>query len=142
MSRSQCGGKPIGWDYWGKRKGGWCVDRKTSHKMERMQLKELNKIEIEEGLYELYSEENVNYISDAVLKSLFPKADTIYRIYDHMEDKHFYEINGQIGAYQDTVSYLLSYQYFTGTSYLDIDDLGEKACEDGALHGDMYWFLP
>lgn len=30
----------MGWEYWGKRKGGWCVDRRTSHKMERMQLKE------------------------------------------------------------------------------------------------------
>lgn len=98
--------------------------------------------EIEYGVNELYSDENVNYVSDAVLKSLFPKADTIYHIYDHMLNKHFYEVNGQIGAYRDTVSYLLSYQYFTGASYSDIDELSKKACEDGALHGDMYWFLP
>lgn len=46
MSRSKRGGKPIGWEYWGKRKGGYCVDRKTSHKMERMQLKEKLRNEI------------------------------------------------------------------------------------------------
>ena len=46
MSRSKRGGKPIGWKYWGKRKGGWTVDRKTSHKMERMQLKEKLRNEI------------------------------------------------------------------------------------------------
>ena len=34
MSRSIVGGKPTGWEYFGKRKGSWCVDRKTSHKME------------------------------------------------------------------------------------------------------------
>ena len=98
--------------------------------------------EIEEGVNELYSEDNVNYTSDDVLKSLFPKANTIYRIYDHFEDKYFYEVDGKIGAYQDTVDYLLSYQYFTGASYSDIDDLSHKACADGASHGDMYWFLP
>lgn len=40
MSRTNKGGKPIGWEYWGKRKGGSFVDRETSHKIERMQLKE------------------------------------------------------------------------------------------------------
>jgi len=98
--------------------------------------------EIEDGINELYSDENVNYGNDEVLKSLFPNVKTIYRKYDHIEDKHFYEIDGKIGAYQETVDYLLSYQYFTGESYSDIDDLSKKACEDCALHGDMYWFLP
>ena len=46
MSRTNKGGKPIGWEYWGKRKVGWTVDRKTSHKMERMQLKEKLRNEI------------------------------------------------------------------------------------------------
>ena len=46
MSRSKRGGKPIGWEYWGKRKGGSWVDRETSHKMERMQLKEKLRNEI------------------------------------------------------------------------------------------------
>ena len=40
MSRTNKGGKPLGWEYWGKRKGGSWVDRETSHKIERMQLKE------------------------------------------------------------------------------------------------------
>ena len=38
MSRSVVGGKPSGYEYWGKRKGSYWVDRKTSHKRERMQL--------------------------------------------------------------------------------------------------------
>lgn len=98
--------------------------------------------EIEEGVNEIYSDENINYVDDKILKSLFPKAHTIYCKYDYLEDKHFYEVDGQIGAYEDTVDYLLSYQYFTGANYSDIDDLAKKACDDGALHGDMYWFLP
>lgn len=77
-----------------------------------------------------------------ILKSLFPNSKTIYLKYDSIEDKYFYEVDGKIGAYQDTVDYLLSYQYFTGASYSNIDDLAEKACEDGALHGNMCWFLP
>ena len=142
MSRSYCGGKPTGWEYWGKRKGSFFVDRRTSHKLERMQLKELNKVEIEDGINEIYSDENINYVGDKTLKSLFPKAQTIHRKYDYLEDRHFYEVDGKVGAYQDTVDYLLSYQYFIGASYSDIDDLAKKACDDGALHGDMYWFLP
>lgn len=77
-----------------------------------------------------------------IVKSLFPNSKTIYLKYDPIEDKYFYEVDGNIGAYQDTVDYLLSYQRFTGVSYSDIDDLAHKACEDSALHGDMYWFLP
>ena len=69
MSRSHSGGKPIGWEYWGRRKGSFWVDRKTSHKMERMQLKELNKFEIEEGVNELYSDDEVIY-NDPYMKSL------------------------------------------------------------------------
>lgn len=50
MSRSKTGGKPLGWEYWGKRKGGSWVDRKTSHKIERMQLKEEDRKLIEEEI--------------------------------------------------------------------------------------------
>lgn len=55
MSRTQKGSKPLGWDYWGKRKGSWCVDRKTSHKMERMQHKEEDRDLVEDALTEMYS---------------------------------------------------------------------------------------
>lgn len=50
MSRSKKGGKPLGWEYWGKRKGGSWVDRKTSHKIERMQFKEEDRKLIEEEI--------------------------------------------------------------------------------------------
>ena len=50
MSRSKKGGKPLGWECWGKRKGGSWADRKTSHKIERMQFKEEDRKLIEEEI--------------------------------------------------------------------------------------------
>lgn len=58
VSRTKKGSKPLGWEYWGKRKGGWCVDRKTSHKMERMQHKEEDRelLKLEKTMLELTME--------------------------------------------------------------------------------------
>ena len=55
MSRSIVGGKPVGWEYWGKRKGSYWVDRKTSHKMERMQLKEEDREIVKDALSSSFS---------------------------------------------------------------------------------------
>ena len=70
MSRSKRGGKATGWEYWGKRKGGFCVDRRTSHKMERMQLKEQDRKELEESLFE-FGEGNYDLSQCPVYKSYF-----------------------------------------------------------------------
>ncbi len=69
MSRSIVGGKPTGWEYWGKRKGSWCVDRKTSHKMERMQLKEEDREIVKDALFELGEELSVEFPCWVLLSS-------------------------------------------------------------------------
>lgn len=112
-----------------------------------VKLKKYSKVteqkEIEEGVNELYYDENINYASYEVIKSLFPNAKEIYLKYDPIEDHHFFEVDRKFGAWQENVDYLLSYQYFTGASYNDVVDLTRKACEDRTLHkNDAHWFLP
>lgn len=35
MSRTKKGGKPLGWEYWGRRAGSYFLDRHDCHKRER-----------------------------------------------------------------------------------------------------------
>lgn len=82
MSRSIRGGKPVGYEYWGRRKGGSYVDRRMSHKMERMKLKEENKVLLDEALFEL-NEGCYDLTNCVFYRSLFPKAKTI-EYYHHL----------------------------------------------------------
>ena len=140
MSRTNKGGKPLGWEYWGKRKGGYWVDRETSHKMERMQLKEELREELDDGLTEYYGVHN--YIDDPYFKSLFPDANYI-EVYHHyifgydvlvVDGKHFGELSD--------MNELLAYAYHCGVSYADYDDLSNKYYDHLDCGNERWEFLP
>ena len=140
MSRTNKGGKPMGWEYWGKRKGGSFVDRETSHKIERMQLKEELREELEDGLTEYYGDHN--YIDDPHFKSLFPDANYI-EVYHHyifgydvlvVDGKHFGELSD--------ANELLAYAYHCGVNYKDYDDLSNKYYDHLDCGNERWDFLP
>ena len=119
MSRDIRGSKPVGWEYWGKRKGSWCVDRRTSHKMERMQLKEQLYLDIIEGLSEFKNDcySHVSYYDD-----LFGNSDVevIHNIITDIDCVYVNEV------YVCSVSYideLYAFSYHCGISYTSYDDL-------------------
>ena len=116
MSRSIVGGKPVGWEYWGKRKGSWCVDRKTSHKMERMQLKEEDRGIVKDALFELG--EGTNDLSKcSVYKSLFPKAKTIEYYHHYACGYDVLVVDGKFHGELSRVEDLLAFPSTTRTSY-------------------------
>ena len=140
MSRSKKGGKPIGWEYWGKRKGGFWVDRKTSHKLERMQFKEEDRKILSEALFEL-GEGNKSLMQCVYMRNLFPTATSI-EYYSHylcgydvlvVDGKHFGELN--------SVNELLAFSYHCGISYKDYADLENKYYEY-LEENERYDFLP
>lgn len=140
MSRSRRGGKPVGWEHWGKRKGSGCVDRRTSHKMERMQLKEILVEDIKDGLEEL----NCNsYFDDSpLMKSLFPEAKQIECYHHYVLGYDVLVVDGVFkGEYNDALE-LLSYAYHNGVQYKDYADLSMKYM-DHLDYGNPRWsFLP
>ena len=140
MSRSVRGGKPISYEYWGRRKGGSYVDRRMSHKMERMQLKEENRVLLNEALFEL-NEGCYDLTNCVFYRSLFPKAKTIEH-YHHLVFGHdVLVVDGVFHGEMNTVEELLAFHYHTGTPYKDIDDLSEKYYE--YLKSNNAWdFLP
>ena len=140
MSRTNKGGKPLGWEYWGKRKGGSWVDRETSHKIERMQLKEELREELGDFLSEYYGVHN--YVDNPHLKSLFPDANYI-EVYHHyvfgydvlvVAGKHFGELS--------FVNELLAYAYHTGENYEDYEDLEKKYLDHLDCGNEPWDFLP
>lgn len=140
MSRSVVGGKPFGWDYWGKRKGVYWVDRKTSHKMERMQLKEEDIGIVKDALFELG--EGTNDLSRySVYKSLFPKAKTIEYYHHYIFGYDVLVVDGKFHGELSRVDELLAFQYHTGELYEDIEDLESKYC-DYLESYDSWSFLP
>ena len=140
MSRSIVGGKPVGWEYWGKRKGSWCVDRRTSHKMERMQLKEEDRDIIKDALFEL-GEGNYDLSTCPVYKSLFPKAKTIEYYHHYICGYDVLVVDGKFHGELSRVEELLAFQYHTGEPYKDIEDLESKYFE--CLESYERWsFLP
>ena len=141
MSRSHSGGKPIGWEYWGRRKGGFWVDRKTSHKMERMQLKEINKFEIDVGVKELYSEDEVIY-TDPYMKSLYPNANKISSYYHYVCGYDVLVVDGKFAGELNDALELLAYAYHTGENYTDRDDLEMKYYEHLDYGNERWGFLP
>ena len=141
MSRSHCGGKPLGWEYWGKRKGGFWVDRNTSHKMERMQLKELNKIEIEEGINELYSDDEVIY-TDPYMKSLYPNANKISSYYHYVCGYDVLVVDGKFAGELNDALELLAYAYHCGVNYKDREDLELQYLEHSDCGFERWSFLP
>lgn len=148
MSRTKKGSKPknCDYEYWSKRvgnKGGGRGLGRETKKMtlarERMSYKEEDRKLVNESVEEVFNEYDLT--QDALMKSLFPNAVKITYV-EGMFYKNYIEVDGEIGVYEDTLHFLLAYQYFTGANYKDLDDLCRKACEDGALHGDMEWFYP
>ena len=128
MSKSVVGGKPTGWEYWGKRKGNWCVDRKTSHKMERMQLKEEDREIVKDALFEL-GEGTHDLSKCPVYKSLFPKAKTIEYYHHYVCGYDVLVVDGKFHGELSRVEELLAFQYHTGEAYEDIEDLESKYFE-------------
>ena len=128
MSRPIVGGKPTGWEYWGKRKGSWCVDRKTSHKMERMQLKEEDRELVKDAIFEL-GEGNYDLSTCPVYKSLFPKAKTIEYCHHYVCGYDVLVVDGKFHGELSRVEELLAFQYHTGEPYKDFEDLESKYFE-------------
>lgn len=140
MSRSKRGGKPTGWEYWGKRKGGYNVDRKTSHKMERMQFKEEDKRLVEEAIIELGA--IVDCSSDPFFKSLFPNA-TLIQFYNHPDyGENFTLVDGKYYGYLDDIYEMLSYSYHNSVNYKDYDDLRSKYANYLGAGNKRWAFLP
>ena len=140
MSRSIVGGKPTGWEYWGKRKGSWCVDRKTSHKMERMQLKEEDRDIVKDALFEL-GEGTKDLSRCSVYKSLFPEAKTIEYCHHYICGYDVLVVDGKFHGELSSVEELLAFQYHTGESYKDIEDL-ESEYLDYLENYERWSFLP
>ena len=140
MSRSIVGGKPTGWEYWGKRKGSYWVDRRTSHKMERMQLKEEDREIVKDALFELG--EGTNDLSKcSVYKSIFPEAKTIEYYHHYICGYDVLVVDGKFHGELSSVEELLAFQYHTGESYIDFEDLENKYCD--YLESYARWsFLP
>ncbi len=125
MSRSIVGGKLTGYEYWGKRKGSHWVDRKTSHKMERMRLKEDDRDIIKDALFEL-GEGNNDLSRCPVYKSLFPKAKTIEYYHHYVCGYDVLVVDGKFHGELSHVDELLAFQYHTGESYTDFEELEGK----------------
>lgn len=125
MSISIVGSKPVGYEYWGKRKGGYWVDRKTSHKMERMQFKEEDRMLIKEAMFEL-GEGTCDLSKCSVYKSLFPNAKTIEYYHHYVVGYDVLVVDGEFYGELSRVDELLSFQYHTGESYNNIEELEDK----------------
>ena len=108
MSLSIVGGKPTGWEYWGKRKGSYWVDRRTSHKMERMQLKEEDREIVKDALFELGEGANALSICP-VYKSLFPKAKTIEYYHHYICGYDVLVVDGKFHGELSRVEELLAF---------------------------------
>lgn len=141
MSRTQKGSKPLGWEYWGKRKGSGCVDRKTSHRMERMQHKEEDRKYIDESLAEVYG---LNFRLDScpTFKSLFPQAKTIEYYHHWIFGYDVLVVDGNHFGELSEANELLAYAYHTGVSYKDYDDLSMKYYEHLECGNERWDFLP
>jgi len=141
LSNTKKGGKPCGWEYWGKRKGGFWVDRRTSHKMERMQHKEQDRKYIDESLAEVYG---LNFRLDdcPYFKSLFPKADTIEYYHHWILGYDVLVVDGEYFRELSEANELLAYAYHTGVSYRDYDDLENKYIEHLECSNERWDFLP
>ena len=141
MSRSKKGGKPTSWEYWGKRKGGFCVDRKTSHKMERMQFKEQDRKYIDESLAEVY-ELSFRLDDCPYFKSLFPIANTI-EYYHHLVCGYdVLVVDGNFYGELSRANELLAYAYHTGVKYKDYEDLESQYVENLEYGNERWDFLP
>ena len=139
MSRSNVGTKPLGLEYFGKRKGGYLVDRKTSHKMERMQLKEQLREDIDIGLQE-YCELEVSHDHCLTMKSLFPKAKSITSYYHHVFGYDVLMVDGEFQGELDKYGEYLAFAYHCGVNYRDFNDL-ENQYIDFLKENERWGFL-
>lgn len=141
MSRSVRGGKPIGWEYWGKRKGGWCVDRQTSHKMERMQHKEELRLLTDSAVLDIELDK-WDVSSESHVKRLFPDLKEAQIYFDYIIDQDVLYVDGEKIGTCEEVRELLAFSYHHFGSYVDYYDL-KKKYDEYLESGEGRWdFLP
>ena len=141
MSRSK-GGKKKEYmpDVWFKQKGNVTVACKSDIRISRMQRKEQDRKELQESLLE-FGEGNYDLSQCPVFKSLYPKAKTIEYYHHYVCGYDVLVVDGKFEGELARVDELLAFQYHTGESYKDIEDLENKYFE--CLENYERWsFLP
>ena len=129
MSRSKGGRKKeYIHDMWFKQKGSVTVACKSDIRTSRMQRKEQDRKELEESLFE-FGEGNYDLSQCPVYKSLFPNAKTIEYYHHYICGYDVLVVDGKFHGELSRVDELLAFQYHTGESYKDIEELENKYFE-------------
>lgn len=128
MSRSIVGSKKKELDYFVKKHCHVTVCRKRVNKISRQSIK-MDKLKaVKDALFEL-GEGNYDLSTCPVYKSLFPKAKTIEYYHHYVCGYDVLIVDGKFHGELSTVEELLAFQYHTGESYEDIEDLESKYFE-------------
>ena len=129
MSRTKKGSKPLGYDYWSKRPYSGCgygkYIKEMCHRAERMQQSELVRKETEESWNELQDGYKYDLSNEPFYKSLFPKATKI-EYYEDVCGDLVLEVDGKYFGYLEQWEEIMSFQYFTGCSFVDHEDAMEQ----------------
>lgn len=140
MSRTRKGSKPVGFEYWGKMKGGSMVDRKTSTKMQRMEYKEQDRDSLKDALFEI-GEGVWHCDSDPYMRNLFPEAKTLEVYHHHILGYDVLLVDGKFFGQMSGIDELLAFSYHCGVSFNNYEDLSDKY-EEYLDENEPYDFLP
>lgn len=128
MSRSVKGTKKKELDYFVKQHGHVSVCRKRVNKTSRYSIK-MDKLKtVKDALFEL-GEGTKDLSRCSVYKSLFPEARTIEYYHHYICGYDVLVVDGKFHGELSSIEELLAFQYHTGESYKDIEDLESKYFE-------------
>lgn len=125
MSRSSKGGKKKEPDYFIKQHGHGSVYRNKVNVVNRKKTKMDTLKIVEDGLFEM-GEGNYDLSNCPVYKSLFPNAKSIEYYHHYIFGYDVLVVDGVHQGELSRVDELLAFQYHTGASYKDIDELESK----------------
>ena len=137
MSRTKRGSKPLNcdYDYWSKRignkGGGRGIGRSTKKEtLSRERMQESVLVRKETDRYWTDNQEDYVYdlTNEPFYRSLFPKATKI-GYYESITGDLVLEVDGKYFGYLEQWEEIMSFQYFTGCSFIDHKDAMEQYAE-------------
>ena len=137
MSRTKKGIKPLNcdYDYWSKRignkGGGSWIGRSTKKETlsrERMQESVLFRKETDRYCTDNQEDYVYDLTNEPFYRSLFPKATKI-GYYESITGDLVLEVDGKYFGYLEQWEEIMSFQYFTGCSFIDHKDAMEQYAE-------------
>lgn len=132
MSRTRKGSKQLGYDYWSKRPYSGCGYgshiKDMCHRAERMQEKGIVREEVNHSWVDHQEDYMYDLTNEPFYRSLFPKATKI-GYYESTTGDLVLEVDGKYFGCLEQWEEIMSFQYFTGCSFIDHKDAMEQYAE-------------